>query len=414
MKNEAKTIWYCHHYAGSPSMGMSYRPYYLTKEFIQAGHNAYVISASYHHLLQKPKLQSKPVVMDMVDEVSFITLKVRKYLGNGLPRLLNMLGYARGFKRHFKKIEKITGKPDVIIVSSSHPFHFPTLKKIAKRYDAKIIFEVRDLWPLSLLELLKISKSHPMIKWLSRIERQAYQGSDAVVSLLKQSLPYMHSKGLDEDKFHVIPNGTSCELFRQAKPLSAATQKKVDNLLASGSFLLGYAGAIGKPNALEFLIQAMAILQAKNLPIHCVIIGDGNLKEALEQEVIRLELENVSFFPSIPKFEIPGFLRELDGFYLGWNKVELYQYGVSPNKLFDYMMAGRPVIESGGAPESIIEEVGCGFHCEAEDPQAIAQTILKLYDIPAEERVAMGKRGIHAVEKTYDYKILAQQYIELL
>ena len=197
MKNEAKTIWYCHHYAGSPSMGMSYRPYYLTKEFIQAGHNAYVISASYHHLLQKPKLQSKPVVMDMVDEVSFITLKVRKYLGNGLPRLLNMLGYARGFKRHFKKIEKITGKPDVIIVSSSHPFHFPTLKKIAKRYDAKIIFEVRDLWPLSLLELLKISKSHPMIKWLSRIERQAYQGSDAVVSLLKQSLPYMHSKGLD-------------------------------------------------------------------------------------------------------------------------------------------------------------------------------------------------------------------------
>jgi glycosyltransferase involved in cell wall biosynthesis len=414
MTNEVKTIWYCHHYAGSPSLGMSYRPYYLTKEFSKAGHNAYVISASFHHLLQKEKQQTKPVEMQTVDDVAFITLKVKKYLGNGLPRLLNMLGYAWGFKRHFKKIAQITGKPDVIIVSSSHPFHFPYLNKLAKRVNAKIIFEVRDLWPLSLLELLKVPQWHPMIRWLARIERQAYQRADAVVSLLKEALPYMKSKGLKEQQFHVIPNGTSCDLFRQAKPLAAQMQKKLNTLLSSGAFLLGYAGAMGKPNALEYLIAAMADAKITDLPIHCIILGDGNLKAQLEQEVIRLGLENVSFFSSIPKYEIPAFLKELDGFYLGWNQVELYKYGVSPNKLFDYMMAGKPIIESGGSPHSLIEEIRCGIRCEAQNPEAIAEAISKLYFTPVEERVAMGKRGIAAIENNFDYKILAKQYIELL
>jgi len=409
----AKTIWYCHHYAGSPSIGMSYRPYYLTQEFANAGHKAYVVSASFHHLLRTTEEQNNSVAFRLVDGVPFIYLKVRKYVGNGVKRFANMLDYAWGFRRYLKEIVAITGKPDIIIVSTSHPFHFPILFKIAKRFNAKLIFEVRDLWPLSLLELLKIPSWHPIIRWLARIERQAYRKSDYVVSLLSDAFPYMGTKGLQEKNFRVIPNGTSMELFRYPAALNTHTLNRVKSLQTQDTFLLAYAGAIGEPNALKYLIKAMAFIAKRELPIQCIILGDGNLKAELEKLIEQMQLNNVHFLASIPKYEIPAFLTEMHALYLGWNDTKLYQYGVSPNKVFDYMMAGKPIIESGGARTSLIEEAGCGIRCRPADPEDIANAIIQVYKMSVGTRKAMGELGVKVVEERFNYSTLAAQYMKL-
>ena len=408
-----KTIWYCHHYAGSPILGMSYRPYYLTREFAKAGHQAHIISASFHHLLQEKEEQSQQLQFKTVDDVSFITLKTRVYQGNGVGRLLNMMDYVYRLKRNMTDLMALTGKPDVIIVSSAHPFHYLTLEKLARKINARLIFEVRDLWPLSLQDILKTSKRHPLLLWLSYIERKAYRRADYVVSLLDNAFSYMSAKGLSFDRYRVIPNGTCVQEHQQDFPLDEHMSRVIRNLKDSGQFLLGYTGALGKPNAMHYLISAMAILMQQTHSIHCIIVGDGQLKDSLCAEAKRLGLENVTFFSSIPKKSIPAFLKQMDALYLGWNPVSTYQYGVSPNKLFDYMMAGKPVIQSGGAPTSIVEQKACGLQCKAADPNGIAEAIYKMSLMTKDERGAMGANGALAVRNSYDYDILAKQYMKL-
>lgn len=410
---KSKVIWYCHHYAGSPSLGMSYRPYYFTKAFNQAGHQAYVIGASHHHLKKASEPQREAIKKTIIEDVPFVLLKTRTYRENGLNRLMNMFQYAFKFRTHKKKILKFTGKPDVIIVSSAHPFHFKVLEKIARKYGARLIFEVRDLWPLSLIQLAKLHPLHPLALWIASIEKRAYKRADAVVSLLDKALPYMKAKGLDPKRFHVIPNGTNSAMFSLPEKLPEAIEKRIQTIKQKGDFLVGYAGALGEPNALKYLLVAMKKLADKQKKIHLCLLGGGALKAELKAYASQENLSNVTFFDGISKLEVPGFLSQMDVLYLGWNAVDLYQYGVSPNKIFDYMMSGTPIIESGGAPDSMMERFDCGLRCEAANPNAIVEIIEQMLQLSKEQHSAMGARGKQAVELHYDYKVLADDYIHL-
>ncbi len=390
---------------------MSYRPYYFTQAFNQAGHKAYVIGASHHHLKQASEPQREAIKQKLIENVPFILLKTRAYRENGLSRLMNMLQYAFKFRTQKKNIMKLTGKPDVIIVSSAHPFHFKTLEKLAKKHGAMLIFEVRDLWPLSLIQLAKLHPLHPLALWIASLEKRAYQRADAVVSLLDKALPYMQSKGLAPERFHVIPNGTNPGMFRLPEKLPEAMDDRIQAVKQTGAFLMGYAGALGEPNALKHLISAMKHLADQQYNIHLFLLGEGGLKADLEAHAAHENLANITFFNGIAKHEVPGFLKQMDVLYLGWNAVDLYQYGVSPNKIFDYMMSETPIIESGGAPDSMIERLGCGVRCEAANPVAIMNAILQMHELSDEQRLAIGARGKRAVELKYDYQVLAHDYM---
>jgi glycosyltransferase involved in cell wall biosynthesis len=405
-----KTIWYCHHYAGSPNRGMSYRPYYMAQAFCNAAHRAFVISASFHHLQQQSTRQTNAVELTNVDGVPYIFLKTRAYRGQ-LGRLLNMLQYAGQFLLRAKNIIAFTGKPDVIIVSTTHPFHYPVLERLAKKYRAQLIFEIRDLWPLSWIEILHWRPWHPLVLSLGWIEKRALRHADHVVSLLDKALPYLQSKGLAPDKFHIISNGVDTRQI--AMELPEKMQQTLLALKQTKGFLLGYAGALGPPNAMNYAIEAMALLEQQGLPIHFVIIGEGALKAALQAQVQALGLKQVTFFSAIPKTHIPSFLTMMDALYLGWNDVSLYQYGVSPNKFFDYMLSSRPILESGGSPEGIIDRFQCGLRCQAGNPTAIAAMIQQLFYLPESSRLAMGKAGRDAVEAYFDYQYLAGLYLNL-
>lgn len=411
--SNAKTIWYCHHYAGSPSLGMSYRPYYLTRAFQNAGHQAYIISASEHHLLQKRTRQRPSIQLKIIDGVNFIQLKTKAYREGILGRLINMYSYVMRFHLHHRQLVALTGQPDVIIVSSAHPLHYLILEKLAKQYKARLVFEVRDLWPLSLIQLLSISRWNPFVMWLGWLERRAYRNADSVVSLLDGAFPYMEQRGLDKARFHVIPNGTSMALFQNKQPLSLATQQPLRTLKAKGFFLIGYAGAIGKPNALTDLIDAMACLSAHHPFIHCVMIGEGGYKKNLQAMVEAKRLTTITFLPAIPKYEIPAFLDFMDVLYLGRDDADVFQYGVSPNKLFDYMMAAKPIIESGGTNQSMVALHQCGIRCTPAAPNVIANAIRQMHALTQKERDEMGLRGRAVVESTYQYEVLARRYMEL-
>ncbi|MBA2648879.1 MAG: glycosyltransferase family 4 protein [Legionella sp.] len=410
----SKTIWYCHHYAGSPSLGMSFRPYYMVKEFCNAGHNAYVIAASFHHLKKNQDPQKHSIEKQTIDGVNFITLKTTAYKKNGLLRILNMIQYAFKFFVNSKHIIKHTGKPDVIIVSSAHPFHYLPLARIAKQQGARLIFEVRDLWPLSLIKLLNVPKWHPLVLSLSSIEKRAYTRSDYVVSLLNNALPYMESKGLEQSKFKVISNGISVHQFltHNVKALLAPElESEIKLLKKKGYFILAYTGAIGKPNALNHLIEAMRILKARDVLVYCFIVGKGALKDELQQ--VAADLSNIRFISPISESEIPSFQNKMDALYIGWNATDLYKYGISPNKIFYYMMSGKPIVESCIASASFVDRFQCGLQCDPGNPTAIADAIESMSLLQANDLYEMGTKGKAAVINHFDYQVLARRYISL-
>ena len=411
-----RIIWYMHHYAGSPSLGMAFRPYYLSREFEKQGYKSYIIGSSFHHLLHSKIQQNNPINHQIVDDQDFIFLKTPSYFGNGIGRFINMFSYSWKIWRHHKKLIKITGIPSAIIVSSAHLFHYLPALRIAKKYNIKIIFEVRDLWPTSLIELLNISSYNPIILLLKWIEKTAYQNSDYVVSLLPNALSYMTLNGLKPERFVYISNGVAAEeLVNDKQALPENIEHFIVDKRKQGIFLIGYTGAHGEPNALDDLLNALVLLKKENyLKVHFLLVGNGNQKEELKQFTQKNDLVSlITFLDALPKNQVLTFLEQMDAVYLGWKNKPFYCYGISPNKMFDYMIAAKPILHAFGAAMDIVKQTESGLSVEAENYGQIAEGIKKMVDKPNNELQAMGMRGKEAVLTDFTYECLAKKYITL-
>jgi glycosyltransferase involved in cell wall biosynthesis len=194
--------------------------------------------------------------------------------------------------------------------------------------------------------------------------------------------------------------------------LPAEHLKSLGSLRAHGKFLLGYAGSHGVSNALMSFVEAASLLRGQ--PVAFVFVGKGPEKQALQRRTESQQLSNVVFLPSAPKTCMPALLAQLDACFLGWPKRAFYRYGMSPNKLLDYMQAGKPVLQAAEAGNDIVAESRCGFSVPAEDSQAIADAVLRLVGLSTGERMAMGENGKRYVETHHDYRVLARKYLEIV
>ena len=188
----------------------------------------------------------------------------------------------------------------------------------------------------------------------------------------------------------------------------------MQQLKAQDKFIIGYTGAMGPPNALEYLLEAMLLIKATHPHIHCVLLGHGQNLQQLQNYCQIHQLHHVHFLPRVSKPVIPEFLDLVDTVYLGWQNTPLYQYGVSPNKLFDYMLAAKPIIESGGAPMSLVTQAECGFQTQAASSEKIANTLIKMSELTQEQRIILGNNGKNFVLKHHTYPILAAQFLKIL
>jgi len=410
-RTKSMKIWYCHPTAGSPQEGMSYRPYYLGKYWQQQGLEPYIISSSFHHLLQVPQKQHVAVKQCMIDGLPYIRLKTLSYQKNNYRRMLSMFGYALGFITKIKKIFAITGRPDVIVVSSTHPFHYFPLYYLAKKLKIPLIFEVRDLWPSSLIELLGLKSWHPLVILLSFIERHAYRHANKVISLLALAKEYMCTQGLKPSKFHYIPNGCDLNATTITDSLPASYQAIINKIRKQKGFIVAYLGAMGPPNALIHLVEAIKLLSQPHPDIHCILIGKGEEKAKLK--ALAQGFDNLHFLDPIPKTTVPALLEQIDLAYLGWQDTTLYQYGVSPNKIFDYMLAAKPILESGGAPQSMLDHGNFGWRCAPANPTAIAAKIAEIAKLPPLMLKQHGQIAREYVTTHHDYQKLAEAYANI-
>lgn len=398
------------HYAGSPRHGMAYRPYYLAREWVRAGHRVHILAADTSHIrARQPELAGMARLDETIDGIEYSWYRTPAYRGNGIRRFGNMAAFVSALYRDGQQLAHAY-KPDVVIASSTYPMDIWPAHRIARLAKAKLLFEVHDLWPLSPIELGGMSKWHPFIMLVQQAEDYAYRHADAVVSMLPKVREYMESRGLAPEKLHVVPNGIDPEEWQDNGPgLPQEAGNVLDTLRAQGTAILGYAGTHGVANALGNMLDAARLMQAEKVAF--VLVGGGPHKASLQERVLREKLGNTYFLDPVEKRQIPSLLRCFDIAYIGWHRHPLYRFGIAPNKLMDYMMAARPVLHAVAAANDSVREAGCGLTVEPDDPQAAAQGIRTLLALAADERLAMGQRGKAFVLENLTYPVLGQRFL---
>lgn len=395
------------HYAGSPRHGMEYRPYYLAREWVKLGHRVQIVAATYSHVRSHQPQQPGD---ELIDGIAYRWVETPAYRGNGVGRVLNIWAF---LKQVWKDADHwATGfQPDVVIASSTYPMDFWVARRIARRAHARLVHEIHDLWPASPVELSGMSRWHPFILVCQKAEDDACRDADRVVSMLPKVAAHLQSHGLDLDRLHIVPNGIDPgEWTAPGEPLPADLAAHIARQQRAGRQVVVYAGSHGEPNALDVLLDAAARLRDE--PFAFVLVGDGHEKLRLAARAADEGLGNVAMFPPIPKAQIPTLLAEADIAYIGWKRQPLYRFGIAPNKLMDYMMAGVPVLHSVEAGNDPVAEAGCGLTVAPESPDAVVQGLRQFATLSPGARRAMGERGRQFVLAHHTYPVLARRFLE--
>lgn len=288
-------------------------------------------------------------------------------------------------------------RPDVVIGSCVHLHAADAGRRLARSLGVPFVFEVRDLWPDTLVDIGAMSRLHPIYIYLKYIELRLYRDASAVITLLPGMASYLQGHGIPEGRIWYIPNGVDTDLFPDPSPPPS-----------DGPFTVSYFGAHGPANGLDTVVRAAALLKARGEPVRFRLVGDGNRKPALRDLAASLGLDNVAFLDPVPKRDLAPLAAESHAFVFHLTDMAvLRRYGISANKLFDYLLAARPVIFACASANNPVAEAGAGVSVPPEDPEALADAVASLVRTPEAERMAMGLRGRAWVREHHDLRRLA-------
>lgn len=379
-------------YAGSPALGMVIRNYNWARELVRLGHDCTIIAASYSHYRHTNiDVNISSHKRQFIDGVTYYWIKTAHYNGDSyVGRIMGMLSFHYRLQKVLKNLEKDF---DLVVASSPQPFQIFQAKYFSANCSAKLIYDIRDLWPLTLRKIGKFSKYNPFIMALQMAENFALKHADLVTAVPQNSKKYLVSKGMAPYKFLAIGNGYSPTENRVETPVTSSMRAHLLSLKDKGYHLIGYCGSLGLTNALHVAIESIA--QTENSNVHLALVGSGNKEKDLIQLTERLGLQHrVHFYGSIKSSQIPDFLSYMDATYIGTLKSSLFKYGASPTKVNDYMAAAKPIIYAVGDPRNPVAQSGCGANCVAEDIVGIARAMDALFNLSSSELIAMGKLGL--------------------
>ena len=401
-------ILYIEHYAGSPEMGMEFRPYYLSREWVKMGHNVTIIAGNYSHLRKRNPSVVSDFVSENIDEIEYVWIRTGKYEGNGMKRALTMERFVRKLLVNAEKIAK-KWKPDVVISSSTYPLDTYPAQKIARIAKAKYVHEVHDMWPSTLYEVGGMSRNHPFVVAMQIAENSAYKHCDKCVSLLPYAKEYMVEHGLRPDKFINIQNGIVEDEWKDPAKIPDEHERFFEK--HKNDFIVGYFGGHALSNALDRMLDVAKAMRDDERTVF-VLVGDGVEKPRLMKKAEEEKVSNVFFLPPVPKRSIPDLLTHLDCSYMTGTSSPLYRFGLCLNKMYDSMMGGLPVILAFNAPDTLVREYGCGYQVDPTDQESVVDAISIIRDLSDNERIIMGEKGRKAILEHFTYSKLAEQFID--
>jgi glycosyltransferase involved in cell wall biosynthesis len=362
----------------------------LAKALQGLGHEVAIIAASHGLPMSQLDLPiARTVSREVFDEVPFVWLPTPPYAGNSFGRLWNMRSYAARLQR--LETESVGFSPDVIIGSSPHLMAADAAARRAKRLGVPFVAEIRDIWPQSLVDL-GVSSRHPFVIYQAALEKRVYRCARGLITLLPGSVDYFTSRGVSKDKIVVIPNGIDLSLVPSPQP-------------EPEGFTGIYTGAHGPANNLDVILDAAKLVDIPGFRV--LLVGSGPEKTRLQERALAEGIPAVSFLDPVPKEDVFALLASANVCLHTLSDAKVFAHGVSPNKMFDYMSVGRPVIVSASVKDSPVELAGCGRVIRAGDSVALAAALGELASLTSLERAALGQRGREYVQLHHDLTSLA-------
>ena len=298
------------------------------------------------------------------------------------------------------------GRADVVVVSSPTLFSILSGWVIARTRRARLIVEIRDLWPAIFVEL-GVLRNRPLIKVLEGLEMAAYRAADEVVVVTEGFRDDLLRRGVDGTKVHVVRNGVDVDAFVPAGPDSTVREHLG---AGNGETLVLYVGAHGISHGLETVAEAASKLTDQR--VRFAFVGEGSAKHRLEERIAELGVTNVSMFPGVLHHQVPVLLAAADICLVPLRDVPLFGSFI-PSKIFEYLASGKAVVGSvRGEPAAILRAAGAVV-VEPEDAGGLAGAIRELAADP-ERRADMGRRGRQYVVEHFDRCRLATTYRAIL
>jgi glycosyltransferase involved in cell wall biosynthesis len=270
---------------------------------------------------------------------------------------------------------------------------------LSRRHRVPFIFEVRDLWPETLIDMGAISERSLTARFFRALEGFLYRRAAKIITPLPRAYDYISRFGIEEAKIVWIPNGVDFQRFSRVQPAPARE-----------TFTLMYFGAHGAANGLSNVIDAMKGLAAHRIRLR--LIGDGPEKMDLIKRAAGVT--SISFEPPVPKDAIPSLATQADAFVFNLINAPVFRFGISPNKLSDFMAAARPVIFACDAVNNPVQDSAAGISVAPQDPKALAEAILTMSHTPLADRNRMGQRGRQYVAQNYSFDKLAEKFAATL
>ena len=404
-----KNVWYISKYANVNAYGADTRQASFCNEFAKAGHNVRLITSNSSHLYNTlPEFKSR--YKDMENDgykITWVnTLKYSK--ATSIKRILSWVWFE--FFVLIMAFRKQYEKPDIVIASSLSILSVLSGCFYKRFYKARFIFEVRDIWPQTLIDLKGFSQKHPLIWLLSKVEKLGYKYSDSIVGTMPGLKDHVESEVGLGNKVASIPQGVNLDFYTENK--QELPSDFIENYIPKNKFIVTYAGTMGDANALEYIVSAAKVMQSEQVSnVHFLLVGDGYLKEQLIEQA--RGINNITFAPAIKKEQVQHVLSLSNLLVASVKNEKIYRYGISLNKFIDYMYAKKPIVCMFSGYPSMINEANCGEFTPAEDVQSFFDAIKKHQKMSVAELNELGENGYRFLVEQRDFSILGNKYMEL-
>jgi glycosyltransferase involved in cell wall biosynthesis len=399
-------IWLANHYAVPPNIAGITRHFELAREWAKEEDAEVTLFLSkFVHPRRTFITAEEKAQIEQVDGLKLAWLWSFPHKVNDFRRIINMISFA--FVFFFATLFR--RKPDVFIASSPHLFLAYAGLLVARIKRIPFVFEVRDLWPDSLVKMGGVKKG-AVLNALTWMESQLYKKSDQIIVLTEHQRQYISEKGIPLEKIDLIPNGVVVGSWQPDEQKRAEYREKLG--VPQDDFVAIYTGAHGPANALEYVVQAGQYLPEKGYSI--VLIGDGPDKERLQKRVAELDLKNVHLLDPVPKAEIFDYTNAADFGIISLADNEVFR-GARPNKLFDYTFLGKPIITTvDGEVRQIVEQNRVGVFSGAENPKGLAEAIMQMSQYTPDRLTEIKANGREFIDREGDRQKLAKKFFGIL
>jgi len=395
-------------YVSTKINGFETRIFTIAKILVKRGYSVTIISSDSNHLAHFDSINGL-LKIEEIEGVKVFWINTLKYNKSiSLKRVLSWLDFE--WKLFilllFSKI-KING---ITIVSSLSLLSIINAL-LFKRRNAKIIFEIRDIWPLTLVEEGGYSESNLAVKFLGFVERIGYIKSDFVVGTMPNLKSHVDRMvGKNKVSVGFVPFG-----YKKEKNLIISQKNsEIDHImsLTRDKFVLCYAGSLGLTNGLDSLIEIIKLYDKRNIKdVFFLIVGDGSMSVNYQNQLY--SCKNVLFTGKVPRDSVPSYLKLANLLYFSSLPSKVWDYGWSPNKIIEYMSSGKPVLAAYDGYRSMINEANSGFFIKSNNIVELDIAIHRIKNMKSSLLLDMGSSGEKWLIQNRDWESIADSYEQI-